>query len=268
MAPLLVSDSAARLDRAAAGAVLLCGSHGGLLSARLAARALVHAAIFNDAGTGKDGAGVGGVEWLGQGGIPACAADHRSARIGDGRDLQDFGVVSHANAVAAALGIRAGMPCAEAATRMAASPPVEPIAVPPETGGRAPLPAGGHRPAFLLDSATLARPEDKRCIVVTGSHGGLLGGREDDGVLPMDLFAAFFNDGGLGKDNAGAARLAPLDRRGIAAATVSANTARIGEAWSTYDTGVLSRVNGVGRRLGLEEGLTTREAVARLLGLA
>lgn len=268
MAPLLVCDSTTVLGRDAAGAVLLCGSHGGALPARQAARALAHAAIFNDAGIGKDGAGLGGVEWLGERGIPACAADHRSARIGDGRDLQEYGVVSHANAPAAALGCRAGMACAEAAARMAAAPPVEASAVPPETGGRQPLPAGGHRPAFLLDSAAYARPEDKRCIVVTGSHGGLLGGREDDGVLAIDIFAAFFNDAGLGKGDAGAARLHPLDRRGVAAATVSANTARIGEAWSTYDTGVISRVNDAGRRLGLAEGLSAREAVARLLGLA
>lgn len=268
MAPLLVCDTATRLNRSAAGAVLLCGSHGGLLPARLAARALAHAAIFNDAGLGKEGAGIGGVVWLGHHGIPACAADHRSARIGDGVDLEGFGVVSHANEPAAALGCRAGMPCSEAAARMAAAPPADAVAVPDLPNGRSRLPAGGHRPAWLLDCAALALPEDRRAIAITGSHGGLLGGREDDGLLSMDLFAAIFNDAGGGKEDAGHARLPLLDRRGIAAATVAANTARIGEAWSTYETGVLARVNGVGRRLGLEEGLTAREAVARLLGLA
>ena len=58
-----------------------------------------------------------------------------------------------------------------------------------------------------------------------------------------------------------------LDERGVAAATVSCNTARIGDGRSSYDTGVLSRVNEVARRLELKEGMTAREAVARLVGL-
>jgi hypothetical protein len=59
-----------------------------------------------------------------------------------------------------------------------------------------------------------------------------------------------------------------LDERGVAGATVSCHTARIGDGRSTYDTGVLSRVNEIARRLELKEGLSVREAVARLVGLA
>jgi hypothetical protein len=115
---------------------------------------------------------------------------------------------------------------------------------------------------------SLARDDDKRAVLVTGSHGGLLGGKANDGMLDMDLFAAFFNDAGGGKDDAGFARLAVLDGRGIAGATVSCNTARIGDGRSTYDTGVVSRINAVAKRLDLKEGMTAREAVARLVGLA
>ena len=82
-----------------------------------------------------------------------------------------------------------------------------------------------------------------------------------------DVFAAFFNDAGGGKDGAGWSRLPALDARGIASATVSCHTARIGDGRSTYETGVLSRVNEVARRLELREGMTAREAVARLVGL-
>jgi len=81
------------------------------------------------------------------------------------------------------------------------------------------------------------------------------------------VFAAFFNDAGGGKDDAGFARLPVLDSRGVAAGTVSCNTARIGDGRSSYDTGVLSRVNEVARRLELKEGMSAREAVARLVGL-
>jgi hypothetical protein len=101
---------------------------------------------------------------------------------------------------------------------------------------------------------------------VTGSHGALLG-RRPDTALEVDVFAAFFNDAGGGKDDAGFTRLPALAERGIAAATVSSNTARIGDGRSTYDTGVLSCVNAVAQRLDLREGLSVREAVARLVGL-
>ncbi len=56
-------------------------------------------------------------------------------------------------------------------------------------------------------------------------------------------------------------------RAAIAAATVSCHTARIGDGRSTYDTGVLSRVNATAARLELKEGMSAREAVARLVGL-
>jgi hypothetical protein len=125
----------------------------------------------------------------------------------------------------------------------------------------------GHRDVWAMDSVSLAEDTDRRKVVVTGSHGGLLGGRPGDGVLAMDVFAALFSDAGGGKEDAGCARLPILDARGIAAATVSAFSARIGDGRSTYDTGVLSRVNDVARRLELKEGMSARAAVARLVGL-
>jgi hypothetical protein len=83
----------------------------------------------------------------------------------------------------------------------------------------------------------------------------------------VDVFAAFFNDAGGGKENAGVSRLPALDERGIAAGAVSCHTARIGDGKSTYDTGVLSHLNDTARRLELREGMSVREAVARLVGL-
>jgi hypothetical protein len=144
---------------------------------------------------------------------------------------------------------------------------VEPAKVPEIGETRLRIRHGGHRDAWALDSITLARAEDRRAVLVTGSHGGLLGGR-DDGLPREDVFAVFVNDAGGGKDDAGFMRLAALQARGVACAAVSCNSARIGDGRSTYDTGVLSRVNEVAARLDLKEGLTVREAVARLVGLA
>ena len=59
-------------------------------------------------------------------------------------------------------------------------------------------------------------------------------------------------------------RLPALDARGIAAATVAAASARIGDARSTYEDGILSRVNARAAALGLAPGMPARDAVAIL----
>ena len=169
--------------------------------------------------------------------------------------------------VAAALGCAAGMACRDAVARLArAIPPPAGLALPEVGESRRAIPSTGHRAAWLLDSVSLVRASDAHAIVVTGSHGALLGGRPDH-VLETDVHAAIFNDAGGGKDGAGHSRLGALDARGIAAATVDCESARIGEGRSTYETGVLSRVNEAARRLELNEGMSCREAVARMLGL-
>lgn len=268
MDPIQVVDSATQLDASARGRVVVCGSHGALYAAWLAAKAGVRALIVNDAGIGRHSSGIAGVAWLGGLGIPACAVDYRSARIADGADMMDSGVISMANDLAASLGCLPGHSCSDAAEALAeAAEELGDIEVPEIGMTRLRIANSGHREVWALDSAALARKEDRRAVLVTGSHGGLLGGRSDDGMLAVDMFAAFFNDAGGGKDDAGFARLPALDARGVAAATVSCQTARIGDGRSSYDTGVLSRVNDVARRLELKEGMSAREAVARLVGL-
>jgi hypothetical protein len=267
MEGLRVIDSATQLDGAARGKVVVCGSHGALFAAWLAANARVRAAVFNDAGIGKHSAGIAGVAWLGGLGIPACSIDYRSAGIGDGADMLANGIVSMTNDVAASHGCLPGHSCREIVARLldhAEEARTEKI---PEIGEtRLRIANSGHREVWALDSVSLARSEDRRSILLTGSHGGLIGGHPDK-ALEVDVFAAFFNDAGGGKDGAGFGRLPALDPRGIAGATVSCNTARIGDGRSTYDTGVISRINEVARRLELREGMSTRDAVARLVGL-
>ena len=264
----LVIDSATRLDAAARGAVVVCGSHGGLYAAWLAARAGVRAVVLNDAGIGRHSAGIAGIAWLDGLGIPACAIDYRSARIADGADMLASGVVTMANESAAAHGCLPGHNCRQVVRCLLENTePREPQEIPEIGETRLRISNTGHREVWALDSMSLARPEDRRAILVTGSHGALIGGKADDGMIAVDVFAAFFNDAGGGKDDAGFARLPVLEARGIAAATVSNNTARIGDGRSTYETGVISRLNAVAQRLELKEGLSAREAVARLVGL-
>jgi hypothetical protein len=80
-APILIADSITRIGAEAMGAVVVNGSHGGLYAAYLAAKLGVAAAIFNDAGVGRDRAGIAGLDYLAALGIPAAAVGHLTARI-------------------------------------------------------------------------------------------------------------------------------------------------------------------------------------------
>ncbi|SDR55022.1 hypothetical protein SAMN05444161_5824 [Rhizobiales bacterium GAS191] len=237
------------------GAVVVTGSHGGRYCGRLAVAARLLAAIFHDAGVGLDAAGIAALALLEERGIAAAAASHLSCRVGDTDDMMRRGIISHANAMAAACGVEAGLACATAAERLTAAP--HRLAEPPAaTESRQVLMRPGARRAIvLIDSASLVDPnEDQGAIIVTGSHGGLVGG-DHKMALRVDGFAAAFNDAGIGIDRAGLGRLAPLDARGIAAITVAAATARIGEARSTF-TGVISAANERARALGAQEGMS------------
>jgi hypothetical protein len=172
-----VVDSATRLGPEAAGAIVVCGSHGGLYPAWLAARAGVRAVIFNDAGVGRHQAGIAGVMWLGALGIAALAIDHDSARIGDGADTHASGRVSMANELAAGNGCLPGHTCAQAARCLLENAePAPRVEVPPIGETRSRIGNTGHREVWALDSVALARAEDSRKILVSGSHAGLLGG--------------------------------------------------------------------------------------------
>src|SRR5947208_8648776 len=114
MAPILTADSITRIGDEARGAVVVNASHGGIYAAYLAAKLGVGAAIFNDAGVGRDNAGIAGLDYLQALGIPAAAVGHDTARIGDGSDMMARGVITHANHAAIALGCHRDMTCRDA----------------------------------------------------------------------------------------------------------------------------------------------------------
>jgi hypothetical protein len=260
-APIVVADSITRVGPEAAGAVVVNASHGGVYAAYLAAKLQAAAAIFNDAGVGRDRAGIGGLDYLQEFDIAAATVGHDTARIGDGADMMASGVVTHANWLAISLGVRPGQACRDAAAGLAQAR--QSHRAPPEALEAAFLVISEAPQVWALDSASLVVPEHKDAIVVTGSHGGLLGGKPET-ALKYDVRGALYNDAGIGKDAAGISRLPALDARGIAAATVSAASARVGDARSTYDDGLVSRVNSRAAALGLREGISAREFVTGL----
>ncbi|EHM01765.1 hypothetical protein HMPREF9946_01832 [Acetobacteraceae bacterium AT-5844] len=255
---IIAADTITKLPSEADGAVILSGSHGGRYPGYLTAKAGARAAILNDAGLGKDEAGIGSLPYLEALGIAAATVSHLSCRIGDTADMRARGRISHANAPARAAGVMAGMACLDAAALLRHVPHSR--ATPPTLGearGQIAVPSGRRR-IVLLDSASLITAEDAGQIVVTGSHGGLVGGVPAM-ALRTDGFAGIFHDAGIGIDDAGTTRLPALDQRGIAAFTVSAASARIGDAASVFHDGVISRVNETARAIGARPGLRAAE---------
>jgi len=113
-AAVRVVDSITELDAADAGCVAVSGSHGGISSARFALAARPRLSVFNDAGVGKDHAGIAALAFLQARGLAACTVEHHSARIGDAHSTLNDGIISHVNALAAALGIAPGQTCRQA----------------------------------------------------------------------------------------------------------------------------------------------------------
>ena len=147
----------------ARGAVIVTGSHGGRYAAYLTLKAHPRAVIHNDAGVGKDEAGIAVIAMAEALGVAAATASHASCRIGDAARHD---------------GARRGQPRQRAGPRTRASPPAWPAATPRLRliAARAPaiaIPsraarrgacsssAGWRRRIVLIDSASLIAPRTR-----------------------------------------------------------------------------------------------------------
>jgi hypothetical protein len=248
------------------GRAAFCASHGGAYSGYYAARMGIGGVILNDAGIGREEAGLGGVRLLETLGVPAAAISHRSARIGDGADGLARGVLSFANAPARSLGLAPSMPCREALEKLASSRLAPSPAPPGQDEHRYQVEAagGGAVKVIVLDSNSLVTEQDSGHVVVSGSHGGLLGGKPATAVK-YPVFAIVTNDADRGMEDAGVSRLPALEARGIAGACVSAFSARIGDGRSVYEDGYISALNAVALRHGGKIGQSCRAFVAAMV---
>ena len=264
--PVLAAESVTELGTEVKGAVLVAGSHGGLIACYLGASAGAHALVLNDAGVGLDNAGIAGLEWLNAIGMAAATVSHMSARIGDGSDSLVRGVISHANLAAQAAGVVPGMRALDAAHRLTRASPAH-GAPPPYVEGRWKIAKQGLRQVWAIDSVGKLMPEDAGQILLIGSHGGLHGGRAgsalNHGGIAISAHAVAFNDAGVGVDGVGITRLPELDRRGIAAVTVSSSTARIGDGRSMHNA-LISHANMQASQAGARVGERLRDWIAVL----
>ncbi len=262
---IFTASSSATAPAECSGHVLVSGSYGGEYNAWHAARRPIRGVVLNDAGVGKDRAGVRGLDYLDAVGIPAATADARTCHIADGDHMLAHGTISYVNTAAARLGCRPGQSVRDCADLMRAAPVVEAY-LPPIAGGKRFLLSDnpGEPKVIALDAAPMLQPEDAGAIAITGSHAALFRGQPDN-VIGPDLYAVFFNDAGVGLDNAGILRLADLDKRHIAAGTVAADSAPIGNARAIHADGILSHVNETAAGLGGRPGLPLKDFVAALV---
>ncbi|MCC7319715.1 MAG: hypothetical protein IT542_01930 [Rubellimicrobium sp.] len=254
-------DTVTRLDRSFAGRVVVAGSHGGEFAAFCAARAQVRAVVFNDAGVGKDSEGISALPYFDALGVAAASTSHLSARIGDGRDNFENGVISHVNAAAGRLGCRVGQATRDCAALMGAAAAFA-YDVPAKAESRTVIPAPPGQPeVVVIDSLALLMPEDAGRIMVTGSHGATLP-TDDRLLLNGDALAGLFCDAGFGKDGNSIRRVQRLDQFDKPGAAVSVTSARIGNGRSVLQDGILSFVNRTAAGHGAHIGMTARAWVA------
>ena len=122
--------------------------------------------------------------------------------------------------------------------------------------------ASGSTNVVIMDSITKVAPEDKGDIVISASHGGASSG---EFALEVPLHLVFFNDAGVGKENAGIAALAMLENGQVAAGTTSHTSARIGDSADMWENGVISHLNAQAQALGLAVGEKLSTAVLKLI---
>ncbi|MCX5818936.1 MAG: hypothetical protein NT047_03345 [Deltaproteobacteria bacterium] len=258
---ILLADSVNYLNSTAQGKVAIASSHGGIYAAYKAAASSARAIILNDAGVGREDAGIACLDYCERIGMAAAVVSNASARIGDVADMFRRGIISHANRFAKAVGCTPGTACAHAAVCLKRAP--LPIGTPPAYEETRFLISEGRPRVVCIDSASLVKPEDAGQIVITGSHGGLMGGVREK-AFNVQALVAIFNDAGVGIDQAGLGRLGALDERGIASVTVANTSARIGDSRSTYNDGIISHANQHAIRLGASRGITVKDFVERV----
>lgn len=118
-----------------------------------------------------------------------------------------------------------------------------------------------HSRWVVIDSVSHLSPLMKGRVVVCGSHGGKAAANY---LVKFRPRAVVFNDAGVGKQRAGIQALGILNRLKISGIAVSAASARIGEGWDTYRSGIVSFVNGQARRVGVVPGMTVKAVLKRL----
>lgn len=244
--------------------VVLGASFAGAPTGAMPMRPGVKAWIAHEGGPGKDNAGSGGLALADRFGVPAASIATMEAGLSEGMTLVT-GHVRQVNKAAEALGVRVGMTGGEAGKLMLKAPKGRAInfdGIVDEAVHEVVSTASGK--IYAVWSFSRVEGEHPNDVFCVASHGGKVMAQYALRARPKGLIA---NDAGIGLNRTGISGLDAVEELcGIPAATVSTDSARIGDALSTYNDGVISAANKSAEALGVKEGMRASEAAALMLG--
>ena len=240
--------------------VVVNASYIGVLPGRMSGDHRPRGVIGIDAGVGPEGAGIAGLWYLEALNIPAAATDVKTVMLGDGLDLYENGVISFVNRPASDCGVKPGMRVRDAAKLMLDNDPAAPSAM-EVTNRQIMETTDDGRQIVCTDSIVFGLPEDIRNILVSAGHNGK---SSADYVRAINPFGYVCSDGGMGRDRSGCAALPETNKMGIAGCTIDGTRARMGDALSTWNDGIISAANDLALAAGVRIGMPAKEA-ARLL---
>jgi hypothetical protein len=272
---VILLDSLGDLKASNTCPILVCGSHcgGNKELAQHIKNCQVQVAFLNNAGIGKNNAGISGLNFYEAEGILACAVDHQSAEIGFASDTWECGIISHTSKQAKFTGIEPGDTVQEAVAKIL-----------PSFAGKAAMPNcttqvlsnnGNENTStaelkkqkqvsidgttvVVTDSITFLNESNRGDIVACGSHGGISAGEY---AKKHGVKAVFFNDAGIGKNNAGTKSMEPLAVAGIIACTVDCMSAEIFNGQDVLENGVITTCNQIAKSRNIREKMTVKEAI-------
>jgi hypothetical protein len=113
----------------------------------------------------------------------------------------------------------------------------------------------------VMDSARYCDSRNAGDVVIAASYCGTLPARL---MAPHAPRAVIAHDVGIAADGSGISGLPYLEALGIPAVAVAAASAELGDGRDMHTSGIVSRVNILAERCGVERGMTVHQA-ARLL---
>ena len=273
---IVLLDSLGDLNADNASPILVCASHCGDNGAfaRKLKNCHVNAVFLNNAGIGKNQAGISGLAHYEAENILACAVDHYSAEIGVANDTWDSGIISHTNKLAEDAGIQIGDSVKKAvakiiniidkASLIQKNKSFESlINEEKENSCKVDLKKQIQTQIdgvsiTVTDSITFLNESNAGDIVVCGSHGGVSAGHY---AQKHRIKAVFFNDAGIGKNSAGVKSLESLSDAGILACTVDCMSAEIFNGQDILDNGIITVCNQLAKSRNIKEKMTVKEAI-------
>ena len=253
--------------------ILVCASHCGDNGtfARKLKNCGVQAVFLNNAGIGKNQAGISGLAHYQAENILACAVDHNSAEIGVARDTWESGIISHTNTLAEEAGIHPDDSVQEAVAKIIHLPSftqknnhAESLINDEKQNSNKPDLKKQIQTQIdgvsitVTDSITFLNESNAGDIVVCGSHGGVSAGHY---AQKHRLKAVFFNDAGIGKNKAGIKSLDSLSDAGITACTVDCMSAEIFNGQDVLENGIISVCNQLAKSRNIKEKMSVKEAI-------